>query len=226
MSAQDLLRAIQSNLRQAQLGRLRRAPVHDIYEGFVFSIVLRAANSYRVVPQLRDPSNNPTNRLLLRGSPGRIYVTNPPYTHAVLAFPQCPPLEVHVGVQVQGKSGVLHECDVLALPQSEADFCRQNSVAPRSSNCLVAIECKYYVSSPLSLRLARTFLGLHSDLGLRHTYFVANCEDRAVEALLSFHNRTWENNVLPMANNAAYLEGLLREAFKRYQATRRDPNLR
>jgi hypothetical protein len=38
----------------------------------------------------------------------------------VIAFPNCPELEAHVGIYVEGRSGVLNECDVAVLDRDEA----------------------------------------------------------------------------------------------------------
>lgn len=146
-----------------------------------------------------------------------LYSVTHPYTHAVIEFENCPALEVHVGVRVQGKSRVLHECDVLVLPRTEAEISRSRQVVPRGSRALIAVECKFY-SSNLALHLARGFHGLHSDLGLKHPFFVSNVRSIGVERFLTHHKRQWENGVEPDTAEATYLVGAFREAFKRFQA--------
>jgi len=141
-----------------------------------------------------------------------------PYTHAVLDFPGCDSLEVHVGVRVQGRSGVLHECDVLVLSAAEADLSRDKEVAPRGTRSLLAVECKYYAGH-LSLYLARGFHGLHSDLGLKFPFFVSNMRAQRIERYLTYHNRSWETNVIPSSREERFFESQVREAFKRYQST-------
>jgi hypothetical protein len=169
-----------------------------------------------------DVHGNATSSLVFRTSPGRIYSTRNNYTHAVVAFPDCAPLEVHIGVYVQGRSKVVHECDVLVLPQAEAEICRERRVLPRSSKGLVAIECKFYGSS-LGIALARGLQGLHSDMGIKRPVFVANVRDAHVERYLTHHGRHWENAVLPRSSEAMYLEAHIREAFKEYRATGSTP---
>lgn len=71
-----------------------------------------------------------------------------------------------MGVQVQGGSGVLRECDVVVLDADEAALCRRSRISPRASKCLLAIECKYYTTH-LSLGQARGFAGLSADMGNR-----------------------------------------------------------
>jgi hypothetical protein len=189
----------------------------DIYEGYAFALVIRAAAAAGGAVSYEDRDGNSVSRLLFRTSPGMLYSMAHPYTHAVLSFPGCDPLEMHVGVRVQGKSGVLHECDVLVLPVDEANLSRTKNVAPRGTRALIAVECKYYASH-LSLYLARGFHGLHSDLGLKYPYFVTNLRALRIERYLTYHNRNWENGVIPNSRQAVYFEGQVREAFKKYQS--------
>jgi hypothetical protein len=189
----------------------------DIYEGYTFALVIRAAIAAGGTVVYEDCYSNPVGRLLFRTSPGMLYSTAHPYTHAVLSFPGCDPLELHVGVRVQGRSGVLHECDVLVLPVEEANLSRARRVAPRGTRSLIAIECKYYASH-LSLDLARGFHGLHADLGLKYPFFVTNLRAQRIERYLTYHNRNWESGVIPRTQEVAYFEGQVREAFKKYQS--------
>jgi hypothetical protein len=154
-----------------------------------------------------DADGNKTSDLLFRTSPGQLYPTSqnsPPYTHAVIHFDRAPDLEAHVGVKVQGGSGVLHECDVLVLPAEEADISRGNQIAPRGSRCLLAIECKYYTNG-LGLELARNFEGLHADLRSGHELFVANADSTSVFRYLSRRQRRYERCVVPGTDQVSYL---------------------
>lgn len=215
----DLLSELESSVGGRSLSYNSKSAAWDIYEGYVFGLVIRAAWAAGGSVRYEDNAGVTVARLLFRTSPGMLYSTAHPYTHAVIDFPGCDPLEVHVGVRVQGRSGVLHECDVLVLPADEAGLSRAKQVAPRGTRSLLAIECKYYATH-LSLYLARGFHGLHADLGLKHPFFVANLRAPRIERFLSYHNRSWENGVLPATPQATYFEGLVRDAFKRHQAVR------
>jgi hypothetical protein len=190
----------------------------DVYEGYAFALVVRAALAAGGLVRYDDRYGNQVTSLLFRTSPGMLYSTAHPYTHAVIRFRGCPPLEAHVGVRVQGKSGVLHECDVLVLPASEAELSRNNDVAPRGTRSLIAIECKYYAGY-LSLHLARGFHGLHADLGVKNPYFIANIKAPRIQRYLTSLSRNWENGVVPGTQEAMYFMGQLREAFKKYQSS-------
>jgi hypothetical protein len=189
----------------------------DVYEGYAFALVIRAAFAAGGHVHYRDRHSNPVTSLLFRTSPGMLYSTAHPYTHAVIRFRGSPPLEAHVGVRVQGRSGVLHECDVLVLPVDEAELSRNNDVAPRGTRVLIAIECKYYAGH-LSLKLARGFHGLHADLGVKNPYFIANIKAQRIERYLTSLGRNWENGVIPNSQEATFFVGALRDAFKKYQS--------
>lgn len=218
-AVQELLDEISAALDGRPTSYNTASASNDIYEGYIFGLIVRAAVAANAKVSYQDVHGLTPSRLTFRTSPGMLYSTSHRYTHALLEFPVCDPLEVHVGVRVQGRSGVLHECDVLVLPEAEASISRSRQVAPRGNRSLLAVECKYYASH-LALYLARGFHGLHSDLGLRYPFFVANVRAPRIERYLSYHKRTWENGVVPGAVEATYLEGLVRDAFKRHQAVR------
>jgi hypothetical protein len=190
----------------------------DVYEGYAFALVIRAAVAAGGRVDYEDRYGNQTASLIFRTSPGMLYSTAHPYTHAVIRFRGCPPLEAHVGARVQGKSGVLHECDVLVLPVAEAELSRSRRVAPRGTRALIAIECKYYAGH-LSLQLARGFHGLHADLGVKNPYFIANIKAQRIQRYLTYHSRNWENGVIPHTQETTFFIGQLREAFKKYQSS-------
>lgn len=215
----QLLADLESSVGGRSTSYNTQSAAWDIYEGYVFGLVVRAAWAAGGSVQYKDVDGNAAGRLLFRTSPGMLYSRAHPYTYAEIQFPGCSALEVHVGVRVQGRSGVLHECDVLVLPADEADLSRSKQVAPRGTRSLIAVECKFYATH-LSLHLARGFHGLHSDLGMKHPFFVANLRAPRIERFLSYHNRSWENGVTPGEPPATYFEGLVRDAFKRHQAMR------
>ncbi|GAA2215843.1 hypothetical protein GCM10009850_113110 [Nonomuraea monospora] len=141
---------------------------------------------------------------------------------SVIQFGAARPLEAHVGVQVQGASGVLHECDVPVLTTDEAELSRSAGVAPKTKGCAPAIECKFYTSS-LKLDLARSFQGLGADLGekVRPT-FVSNGSSTTIKRYLSHKKRDWEHDVIPGNTQVDGLRSKIREAFKVY-LSRADP---
>jgi hypothetical protein len=215
----DLLNSLSSTIGSAQSPYSSASAANDVYQGYIFALVVRAAAAAGASIYYRDVSGDPTNSLIFRTSPGMLYSQAHNYTHAMIDFQDCALLEAHIGVRVQGKSGVLHECDVLVLPSDEANLSRAREVAPRETRSLLAVECKYY-SSHLALHLARGFHGLQADLGLKYPFFVSNVRAARIERFLSYHNRKWEHDVMPSLAEERYFEGQIREAFKNHRAVR------
>lgn len=222
--AHPILAALRSNLRGQTLSYDTASAVHDVYEGFLFSLVVGMAAECGATVAYRTVRESPTTHLVFRTSPGRLYSRTQDYTHAVLTFGSTPALEVHVGVRVQGSSGVLHECDVLVLPGDEAAWSRSNNADPRSSKCLMAVECKYY-ATPLPLAMARGFVGLRADLSGTRTAFVANVGSPTVDRYLNIRSDGYEFEVLPGTAQAGHFQSLVRTAFKSH-TSRYDPGYR
>ncbi len=215
----DLMNEIQLTLGSTITPSLTSASdTSDIFEAYIFSIVIEAARSEDAFVEYRDVFNNVPAVFVFRTSPGYIFSKRHPYTHAVISFPQAPLLEVHMGVRVVGKSDVLHECDVAVIEHAEAETCRRREVPPRSRNVLIAVECKFF-STRLQLYLARSFLGLLSDLSVQNPMFVTNSYSDSVEKLLIKHKRRWEHNLSPGATHELMrLRHNFQEAFKHYKA--------
>ena len=215
----DLLTEIQNTLGSAISPSLTSASdASDLFEAYIFSLAVQAARTEDADVSYRDVFGNIPTSFVFRTSPGYIYSTRQAYTHAVIVFPNKPPLEAHLGVRVVGKSGVLHECDIAIVEQAEAETCRQRQVPPRSAKVLIAVECKFY-STPLQLYLARAFLGLLTDLSAKDAIFVSNVSSNSVEKLLSGRGRKWEHSVIPSATREVdRLRHKFQEAFKQYKA--------
>jgi len=146
---------------------------NDLYECYVWSLVLDAAQREGATIRLLNRSGSLATNFWFRTSPSSIFSPRHDYCHAEIQFDACPTLEAHVGVYVSGKSRVNHERDVAVIYKDEADTCRAESVNPRSSKVLLAIECKYYLSSTLGVNLGRSFLGLINDIYTAGRFFVS-----------------------------------------------------
>jgi len=211
----DILHELRDRLVSNSISYTSASAANDVYEGFVFALVVDTAAGLGAQVFYEDVHGRRTGDLLFRTSPGRLHSTRYPYTHAVVAFDGTPELEVHVGVYVQGNSGVLHECDVLVLNRSEAVECRRFGVIPRCRRCLLAIECKYYCSG-LPLGQARAFVGLNADLGSNKALFVANVTSDSVIRYLDHRKTNWEHHVLPGNPQVEHLCSELRKVFRRH----------
>ncbi len=173
----------------------------DLYERYILEIILSAAKNEGASISYLNTFGNQPQSLLFRESPGQIYATDKPYTHVVVEFAGKPLLEVHVSVRVQGVSQVSHECDVCVLYQEEANSCRLERREPNCSKIPIAVECKHY-ESELNLDLARSFIGLTSELQVEgDCYFVSNTSSASVARLLAIRRLKWEQNVTPGSRN-------------------------
>ena len=160
-----------------------------------------------------------TAHVRLRTTPGEIWRTTHPYTHGVLDFGTGQELEAHVGVQVAGRSQVLHECDVAVLDRAEGMRCRAEQRSPRSSSVLLACEAKFY-TTPLKLSLAREFIGLRSDVSARSAWFVANTSRPNLARLLVHRTQasTLHADVVPGTLEHDDLLAHIRLVFRDYLA--------
>jgi hypothetical protein len=215
----DLLTEIQNTLGATTSPSLTTSSdTCDLFEAYIFSLAVQAAQTEGASVSFRDVYGNVSTNFIFRTSPGYIYSRTQAYSHALMLFQNKSPLEVHIGIRVIGKSKVLHECDVAILEQSVAERCRKRLVSPRSSNVLMAVECKFY-STPLGLHLARSFLGLLSDISAKNAIFVSNNSSDSIQQLLTGRGRKWEHDLIP--NATLQINRLLHEfqgAYKQYKA--------
>jgi hypothetical protein len=212
-----LIAALTSAIQQADsLGYGSYSQSNDVFEGYIWAIVLVAARYERANIHYETSSGDPTRSLLFRTSPGNLFSTTRPYTHAVIRFPDVPELEAHIGVKVAGKSRLLHECDVAVLYRDEARNCGRNAVHPRSSAVVLTVECKFY-SSTLPLDLGRSFLGLAGEISKEGRYLITNSTSRSIETLLTHHKLDREAGVVPDRKQADDLQKSFERLFRDYK---------
>src|SRR5580693_5119935 len=110
-----LIQMLMSEFQTPNLGSLSSAAMNDRYEAFVWLLAIRAAREEGATVFLQTAGGQVANAPVLRASPGVISSSNLSFTHAVISFPGRPLLEAHLGIKLDGKSGVAHEADV-AVP--------------------------------------------------------------------------------------------------------------
>ena len=194
---------------------------NDLYEAYLFGLVLRAARleGYAVAFANAD---GPATVLRLRRAPGRLSSGGTPtarFTHAVLQCPPRPALELHTGVGVVGTSKVVHEADVLVLPQADADRCRNFDLNPRGSSALLLIEAKYY-TNPVGLGTGREFLGLSADVTAKNKVFVATLASESAVSLFSGKSVPHDVGVLPRRPGETNILGLIQRVLRDYRSRR------
>ena len=213
----DLIQLLQSEFQSPGLGSLSSAAMNDRYEAFVWLLAIRAAREEGATVILRNAAGQIATAPILRASPGVISSPNQSFTHAVIAFPGRPVLEAHLGIKLDGKSGVAHEADVAVLEQSEANLCRANNVNPRYSSALIVAECKYY-STPLPLGLSRSFLGLCREMRAADCFFVANRGAANVSKVLAYGRFNQRTLVLPSSMPATNLLHQFQAKYDQFKA--------
>lgn len=197
MASTSLLGAVQAALGAATtLGYTASTAAHDVYEGYILSLLLEAAGNEHWTWALRDNSANPTNHAVFRLAPGRLPAGN--FTHVLLSKPGKQPLEAHIGIKVVGtalrgvsrktKSGrLLHEFDLLVLPSTIAGACRVADTDPAHAATVIHAEAKYY-GGDLSLPVGRAVVGLAVECGLKDkSVLVTNQNGMTVQDLVEHY---------------------------------------
>jgi hypothetical protein len=190
----------------------------DLYEAFLFSLVLRAARAEGYSITFVDGAGRPATEFRLRRSPGHLYGSER-FTHAELSLPNMnkDPLEVHTGVSIVGVSKVAHEADVLVLPAAVADRSRMLRTDPPSSKVIMIVEGKYYLRQPVSLGTGRQFLGLAADITAKSKIFAATFTSSSVVHLLQGKPHLFEVGVLPYRKGERDLQERFAIALRGYR---------
>lgn len=197
---------------------------NDLYEAYLFGLVIEAARLNGYAIEFETPSGV-AKQLHLRRSPGRLNSPGSggqPFTHAVLSVGTRPPLELHTGVVVAGRSHVVHEVDVLLIIQEEAERCRRPSVDvdPRSGKARMVVEAKYY-TKPVDLATSREFLGLSKDLSARAMVFACTVGSPSAIALLAgTPSVEYDTGVLPFREGEASFRGFVKRLLRDYRDRR------
>lgn len=218
-SSADLLNQIRATLGSAvSPSHTSSSDVSDVFEAYVFALVVEAARIEGASIQYRNVDGSPTSAFVFRTSPGYLHSRRHNYSHAVIEFENKPTLEAHLGVRVAGQSTVAHECDVSVLWATEAQMCRNDRVLPRSMSVEIAVECKFY-TTPVPLNLARSFIGLGADLTANHCYFVVNTSSVNAERLLARKGKHWNTTVIPSNGyEVQRLRNTFQTAFANFKA--------
>jgi hypothetical protein len=174
-----------------QLLQLNSNTCERAYEAYVLSLcveAVRRAGGTAAMAGINSGAN--PSPIVFRGAPGSMASTNQNF-----AFADCEvrnkQFEIHVDVEYQGTSGALHEIDVSMCLKEHADAVRSTNGTPKASgyNLLLALECKFYESTP-GVALGRTFVGLVSDCsGVRFKAFVANLPSDKLQRYFSKDSR-------------------------------------
>jgi hypothetical protein len=214
MASSSLLTDVEAALGLAvDLGYASKAKDHDLYEAYVLTLLLIAADAAGWTLELRDGWGHAVTAPVFRLGPGRI--TSRDYTFARITKRGMPPLEAHLGVRVSGQSPVnispptksgllLHEFDLIVLPESVASACRATGDDPAHTAVTIHAEMKFYTGK-LSLPLGRASIGMALECGLaRKSVLVTNQLGYTVQDLVQHHSVAFRFNVLPSNSTAEW----------------------
>jgi hypothetical protein len=163
----DLEKAIDKLLNHRKNGifkyELANKSSDTAYEAYIFGLVLKAVRGLKVSPKLKAIKGQPLP-FIFRGSPGRLSSKKGKnFGYAEFSLNNMT-FEVHIDIQINGLSGMLHEVDVCIIHKRNADICRAKDSDPNHRALVVGIECKFYTKD-LDKSLGREFLGLVTDMG-------------------------------------------------------------
>jgi hypothetical protein len=174
---------------------------HDIYEGYVLALLLRAASAEGWAVELRDGSDRLTTSAVFRLGPGRL--PSGDFTHVRLTKVGKADLEAHIGVKVRGASTLAHEFDLLLLPAAVASSCRRANRDPSSTDVVAHAEVKYYGGN-IPLPIGRAVVGLAIDCGMTQPFhssgksiLATNQNGPTVEKLVQYYGVTFRFLIKP-----------------------------
>ena len=206
MASSSLLTNVEAALGLSfDLGYASKAKDHDLYEAYVLTLLLVAANAAGWTLDLRDGWGHAVTAPVFRLGPGRI--TSREYTFARMTKVGKLPLEAHLGVRVSGqsptsvspstKSGrLLPEFALIVLPESVASACRAAGDDPDHTAVTIHAEMKFYTGK-LSLPVGRASIGMALECGLTgKSVLVTNQLGYTVQDLVQHHMVAFRFNVL------------------------------
>ena len=190
----DLVSAIDALLNLSatqQLLQLNSNTCERAYEAYVLSLCMETVRRAGGTAALRGilSGSNP-NPIVFRGAPGSMASTNQDFSYVSCSL-RTRRFEIHVDVEYQGTSSVLHEIDVSLCDEAHCRVARQTGGTPKAEGgkLLMAFECKFYENTP-GVSLGRTFVGLVADCGgLRMKAFVANMQSQNLRRYFSKSSR-------------------------------------
>ena len=212
MASTSLLSDVETALGlSVDLGYASKAKDHDLYEAYVMTLLIDAARSKGWKVELRDGWGHTVTNPLFRLGPGRI--TSLKYTFARITKAGRMPLEAHLGVKVSGKARVvispstksgrlLHEFDLIVLPETIANACRATGDDPDHTAITIRAEMKFYTGK-LTLPLGRASIGMALECGLSEkSVLISNQLGDTVQDLVQHHSVKFRYNVLPSNSTA------------------------
>lgn len=177
----------------------------NLYEAYIYVLVAKAFLNdgwdltHFNINQVTSPAE-----FVFRTSPGKIWSKHRAYSYLV-ASKDNRSYEVHMGVEIEGKSGIESEIDISVILHQAAEEARNKprEKQVKSIHVPIVIECKCYTSY-LNKSLGREFLGLVKDFsapknGLR--IMATNLNDNLpVAMMIRHHGFKFSGNLTPLSS--------------------------
>ena len=192
---------------------LKNNAEHSAYEVYVFSLILKAIKNIASDNKITF-ENLDSGKFVARGGPGRLELNRSSY--ALFTY-RNKEYEVHIDIEVEGTSGMIHEIDISIVDSERANNCRQVGSIPTAPSVKVAFECKYY-GNKLNKSLIRTYVGLLDDMGnILFSGFVSNLDNEDIQLYCSKKNRPYFlSSLAPWEKKEQTIfVGLLEKQFKK-----------
>jgi hypothetical protein len=180
---------------------LKASKDFSLYEIFVFTLVLEAAEELGAKPIYKKWSGTKVieiNEPRFITGPHTLFMDGDVFAEFRIPSRKVS-YEVHLGVYYEGKSGILHECDVSVISERKATKYRRLKQNPKHRDLIAGIECKYY-SQHIDIGMVREFLGLSRDLTVHakgNLYIVNPPIVKDGDALLRRHKLTSQPSIVP-----------------------------
>jgi len=193
--AKKLIEELRKNLLTIQPNpAFEKSNIGNIYTAFIFSHIVAAARDNGLSIKYEQLNKNAPSTFIFRNAPGRLHSTRHQYTYARITSTE-QPCDLHIGVRFKGKSGVLHECDISLIPQSDTDGCTHTNPYLTYKNLSLFIECKYRTTN-LSLDIGRSFIGLATEFSESNIGILcSNKYNASIYDLLKYYYKPNSNNI-------------------------------
>jgi len=199
----------------ARTGSLRSKRAPGLFETYLWSILIEAAKAEGATAAYRQLGTS--GRLVMPQGPRNLFGNQ--FSFARLDFGDYA-LEAHTNLFVEGRSKVVHECDVALLDAEEAGVLRDRGVHPKASKLILAVECKFH-GPPVPLDEARSFLGLTTEIATTNRFMVSNASPERIQKVLVRHKRLWKMPVVPSdSRRVSALQASFEDVFRDYAAMR------
>ena len=165
------------------------------YEAYVWSLCKRAVEKAGGTAKLVGRDGNPTRNIVLRGAPGHMASNRQDFCYIKCCL-NGKEFEIHLDVQYEGRSHVLHEVDVSIYDHADAEKVRRFARQPSSKGLIAMVECKFYQTTPPGIALGRQFIGLISDFtGGEMNAFVSNKSTPSLKNFLKYKSQRYRRNI-------------------------------